>query len=63
VLPETIFVWIKDICGDHLAASPVPFLISISVSIWVPGVRAILFLKLILIVMDLIFVLRDLWRS
>jgi hypothetical protein len=54
---------VRDICGDRIATSPVPLLISFAVSIWLPGVRAILFLKLVLILMDLIAVLRDLWRS
>jgi hypothetical protein len=63
VQPEMGFLKIKDICGDRKATSPVPLLISFAASLWMLGVRAILVLKLILIVMDLIAVLRDLWRS
>lgn len=63
MLLETGFLRIRDICDDHMAASPVPLLISFAASIWVSGVRAILLLKLVLILMDLIVVLRDLWRS
>jgi hypothetical protein len=60
---KTGFVGIRDICDARIATSPVPLLISFAVSIWVLRVRAILFLKLVLILMDLIVVLRDLWRS
>jgi hypothetical protein len=63
VLPDTDFLWVKDICSDRMATSPVPLLISFTVSIWVLGVRAILIFKLVLILMDLIVVLRDLWSS
>jgi hypothetical protein len=55
------FLRIWDICGDHIAISQASLLFSLAVS-WVPGVRAILFLKLLLILIDLIVVLRDLWR-
>jgi hypothetical protein len=60
--PENGFSSIRDICGDRIATSQAPLLFSFALS-WVPGVRAILTLKLILILIDLIFVLRDLWRS
>jgi hypothetical protein len=56
----TGFLRIRDICNDRKATSTVPLLISFAASIWMLGVRAILILKLIFILMDLIAVLRDL---
>jgi hypothetical protein len=57
------FLRIRDIFGDRIATSPVHLPILLTVPFWVPGVKVILIFKLILVLIDLVIVLRDLWGA
>jgi hypothetical protein len=61
VLPETGFLRIKDIYGDHKAVLPAPLLIPVTTSSRLLWLKALIFsLKLILILLELILIWLDL---